>query len=313
MYKGPKELASVFSSELQFSDEHQKSYAIENLKNYFARSDSIVKYSIKFLIESLKKISQETLKSRRIVILTTEDDEFSNGDILAHSGNNSIYVHINTIIALSQLAVYNKDLAEEILLSIFEHEDRDLQRGYHKDDIPKEKWEKVKEFWDIIREKRIYSDKRIEYLNLIRKTVNPKGDKKTALYIGGGGDISTALLSTDAEKFIFVDALNFENIEEPKSYELKDYIIEKYIRGFSFELVLLFVTKGAKPAILYELKILGCEIESIQKVNENEHRIVFLTKDGKKKEILYYQIGNIEDSKSYEIIKKQLAMVLTFV
>ncbi|MFH1191154.1 MAG: hypothetical protein V1670_03050, partial [Candidatus Omnitrophota bacterium] len=104
--------------------------------------------------------------------------------------------------------------------------------------------------------------KRTRYLGLIRKEVNSRGNKKTALYIGSGGDISTARGATGGEKFIFVDALRFEPAENLSEQEWaikkEDYFRDK-AKGWSSSKTLHFDIDCAKFPILWELERLGAE------------------------------------------------------
>ncbi|MHA1290157.1 MAG: glycosyltransferase, partial [Candidatus Thorarchaeota archaeon] len=61
------------------------------------------------------------------------------------SGTNSIYLHINTL-----SAVAGSCRLQSALQAILEHEDRDLVRGYHEDDIQDADFARIKQLWDVV-------------------------------------------------------------------------------------------------------------------------------------------------------------------
>lgn len=299
----PKKLAEFFVRNFDFDNEEQKILALKKLEQYFARSDniSIVLSAIKFVIKTIENSHQKTLSNRRIVILLTEDNVFDKGYALEHAGSNSIYLHVNLILGCYLFTLptpyrNGENMARIILSSILEHADRDLQRGYHKDDISSYNWKLVKEFWDILLRKRVLSEERKEYLELIREKVNPHNDRDTVLYIGSGGDITTALLATNAKKFVFVDMLDFERLDYVEDeYTFLKYAVEKYLQSWSLIGTLLLDINSAKEILLYELqtieaKVIEVKEEIINKDGDKRYKIRFiLPGEDIEREIVYYE------------------------
>ncbi|MFC2140567.1 hypothetical protein ACFLQ1_02470 [Candidatus Auribacterota bacterium] len=145
----------------------------------------------------------------------------------------------------------------------------------------------------------LFSPKRIEYLKLVRKKANPKGDKKVALYIGSGGDISTILAATDAKLFIFADEIKFE----PDNENLADkaaYFADKE-KGWSESEVLHDNVQSLKQPILWELEKMNASVGKIKfRRRLGAYEIPFLLPGEKKtRKILFFEIGNAYDHNSY--------------
>ncbi|MHA1290424.1 MAG: hypothetical protein ACTSPB_23835, partial [Candidatus Thorarchaeota archaeon] len=135
----PEEIATKLVGAFVYESDEARINARKQLSQYLARSDpNILKDALKLLIQTAQSSSQETLQNRRLVILLTEDGPFASCQALAHSGTNSIYLHINTLSVNDRKA----------LQAILEHEDRDLLRGSHEDDIPNAEFTEVKRLWE---------------------------------------------------------------------------------------------------------------------------------------------------------------------
>ncbi len=125
-----------------YDDSDARENARNKLEAYFARSpDNIVK--LRRLLKRIHRLSKdsgqnETLLTRRIVILLTDSGPFAKAAVLAHASKiqDSIYFHFNILDAIER----------GNLKVVLEHEDRDIINGGHIDDIPDGEWQKLKTF-----------------------------------------------------------------------------------------------------------------------------------------------------------------------
>ncbi|MFC2091391.1 hypothetical protein ACFLTD_01295, partial [Elusimicrobiota bacterium] len=128
-------------------------------KEFDGNSAEVLKENLKKLAtayqasvaDPLIKDSENRLDSRRIMVLLRvrsgpvyhmETTRFEEGKVLAHSGTNTVYLHINT---LKQVKTPEDMLG---LRYILEHEAGDLVRGHHEKDIDPAAFEKyVRPLW----------------------------------------------------------------------------------------------------------------------------------------------------------------------
>ncbi|MCK5219358.1 hypothetical protein KAR10_07545, partial [bacterium] len=167
---GATRLTSVF----QYSSDDARIKARDKLAQYLARSpdsENELKSALEMIFTNIKDSS--LTQTSRLVILLSENDIFSQGQVLAHSGKKSIYIHINVLQAAQDLGM------NEIIKTIFEHEDRDLARGYHADDIPDKDFVQVREIWEKVRE-----------VQAIRELADEYGLLEAPILPMKGGDIS---------------------------------------------------------------------------------------------------------------------------
>jgi hypothetical protein len=139
------DMATRLTSVFKYSSDDARIKARDKLAQYLARSpdsENELKSALEMISTNIKESS--LLKTSRLVILLSENDIFSQGQVLAHSGKKSIYIHINALHAARNLGM------NEIIKTILEHEDRDLARGYHADDISDKDFARVRELWEAV-------------------------------------------------------------------------------------------------------------------------------------------------------------------
>jgi len=159
----------------------------------------------------------------------------------------------------------------------------------------------------------IYSKEKLEYYSIINKTVNREQEQKTLLYIGSAGDISSALLISGCDKFIFVDALPFkdfiEDMDDEELAEAKAIYLEDKEKGWSRSEILDFDIRAAEFPLLWELGMLNAVIYKNEYVdNLGAYEVQFkLPGDPIKKTIYYYKIYDANEDKYYpEDLKKMI-------
>ncbi|MFW6172304.1 MAG: hypothetical protein ACOC5T_00970 [Elusimicrobiota bacterium] len=172
-----RRIADKLTSGLRYESKKIKKSRKENFKIYLNDQEKRIqmKQAVRLVYKAIENSSQDKLKNRRIVILLTDDDVFSTGGALAHAGAdmNSIYLHINL---LNQV---NSEKEQIALREILEHEDRDIHRGFHMDDILINDWLEIKRLWQKMCKDRLESDW-LEYTQIgeLDSETNLIGSKK---------------------------------------------------------------------------------------------------------------------------------------
>ncbi|RJP60552.1 MAG: hypothetical protein C4541_03795, partial [Candidatus Auribacter fodinae] len=91
------------------------------------------------------------------LLLEDEKGVFYTGEALAHAGmavtkdRANIYVNLSSMAYLADKVDLDRAKYQKVLRSIFEHEYRDLERGFHVNDIPAAEFTDVKAFWKELR------------------------------------------------------------------------------------------------------------------------------------------------------------------
>ncbi|MFW6172403.1 MAG: HEAT repeat domain-containing protein [Elusimicrobiota bacterium] len=156
IFKGDiEEIAEKLIKELEveYSSEKARENAKEKLIEFLNYSDlKILRDNLKYLIRKVEISSEYSLRQRRFVVLLTDDGVFRTGGALFHSKDNSIYTHLNTLFS------FNVSAYRDMLIEILEHEDRDLQRDRHEEDIDPEKFAVIKQIWHKICERAFYNN-----------------------------------------------------------------------------------------------------------------------------------------------------------
>jgi SAM-dependent methyltransferase len=156
-------------------------------------------------------------------------------------------------------------------------------------------------------------ERNLEYLERIKEIVNPNAGegKKIALYVGAGADISTALFSTDAEEYIFVDRLAFDRPsmnEKEKSRLIEEYVKSKKQNGYG---IISVLEKIAMRSFLEaELGFLGAQDLKINRDKSDPKIFVISFKwQGKERRITYISRTTASDITSYEQYLRRLGGV----
>ncbi|MCR4336454.1 MAG: hypothetical protein NUV91_01425, partial [Candidatus Omnitrophica bacterium] len=118
----------------------------------------------------------------------------------------------------------------------------------------------------------------LAYLRRMREVINPQGsrEKKVALYLAAGADISTALLATDATDFIFVDQIPFAASGKGDVQNMSlisRYLAVKRSLGAYAHQSLMTEAPGAWLFLKKELEVLGAEDISEPEYLEGESRV----------------------------------------
>jgi len=171
----------------------------------------------------------------------------------------------------------------------------------------------------------LFTNRRSEYLAAIKNKVNPDNLKGIVLYVCGGGDVSTAVKTTDFKTLIIVDRLPARDYDDGRDEYLLDpgnsvkpavytgkyiYLTDKLWNGFacSDPYCSLDIFGCSLVPIHYELESIQAEIvKEGMNYDNGGYEIEFRVNNGEMRRIIYFEVYDASENISIAALDDLIA------